>query len=198
MEKFDARKNKNTIRVMKFLGDAFREVATFAVLAVIIVVPIRLFIAQPFLVDGESMYPTFKNADYLIVDQLSYRMREPLRGEPIVFRYPKNPSVFYIKRIIGLPGETVSVDHGQVSVLKTNGETIVLEEPYVVAEDITYEGTTTLGEDQYFVMGDNRPRSSDSRYWGVLPKENIMGRAFIRVFPPTSFGVLPGNVTLPQ
>lgn len=171
---------------------ALKETVSLVVLAVIIVVPIRVFIAQPFVVDGLSMYPTFNNGDYLIIDELSYRFNEPARGDVVVFRYPNDPSVFYIKRIIGLPGESVSIDRGVVSVTQVNGETITLTEPYVVAEDATYSITSTLGEDQFFVMGDNRPKSSDSRIWGALPREDIIGRAFVRIFPLTDAATLPG------
>jgi len=183
---------------MRFIGSAFKEIVTFIVLAVLIVVPIRVFIAQPFVVEGASMHPTFESGDYLIVDQLSYRFEDPKRGDVIVFRYPNKPSVFYIKRIVGLPGETVAVERGIVTITRTDGTTLTLEETYVVAEDATYNQTTTLGPEQYFVMGDNRPKSSDSRSWGPLPKEDIMGRAFFRLLPPGDMGVLPGSVTVPQ
>ncbi|HYF29245.1 MAG TPA: signal peptidase I [Candidatus Paceibacterota bacterium] len=183
---------------MKFLGTAMKEILTFITLAVIIVIPIRLFVAQPFVVEGESMHPTFESGDYLIVDQLSYRFGSPKRGDPVVFRYPNDPSVFYIKRVIGLPGETVHIDKGKTSITKPDGTKLALNESYVVAEDATYTLDSTLGEDEYFVMGDNRPRSSDSRVWGPLPREDLMGRAFIRLLPPATAGVLPGAVTEPQ
>jgi signal peptidase I len=183
---------------MKFLGGTLREILTFVVLAIIIVVPIRIFVAQPFVVEGESMHPTFESGNYLIVDELSYRFSAPKRGEVIVFRYPNDPKVFYIKRIIGLPGETVHIDHGVATITKTDGSQITLTEPYVVNEDATYTESNTLGSDQYFVMGDNRPRSSDSRIWGPLPKKDIMGRAFLRLMPIPQFGVLPGNFASPQ
>ncbi len=183
---------------MRFIGSAFKEIVTFIVLAVLIVVPIRVFIAQPFVVEGASMHPTFESGDYLIVDQLSYRFDDPKRGDVIVFRYPNKPSIFYIKRIIGLPGETVDVTRGVVTITRTDGTTLTLDETYVVSEDATYNQTTTLGPEQYFVMGDNRPKSSDSRSWGPLPKEDIMGRAFFRLLPPGDMGVLPGSVTVPQ
>lgn len=183
---------------MNVLGTAFREILTFVVLAVIIVVPIRLFVAQPFVVEGESMYPTFESSDYLIVDQLTYRLSDPKRGDVVIFRYPNNEKVFYIKRVIGLPGETVHIKEGKTSVTKTDGTTIELDESYVVTEDATYTLDRALGADQYFVMGDNRPRSSDSRTWGPLPARDIMGRAYVRLLPMSTFGVLPGAVTEPQ
>src|SRR5665213_3288873 len=130
---------------MKFLESVLKEVVIFIVLAVVIVLPIRLFVAQPFVVDGESMHPTFENADYLIVDELTYHFEAPQRGDVIVFRYPGNPSIFYIKRIIGLPGETVHITNGTIMLTKTNGTNITLNEPYAVVDDATYSGTTTLG-----------------------------------------------------
>lgn len=183
---------------MNALGTALREILTFVVLAVIIVVPVRLFVAQPFIVEGESMYPTFEGGDYLIVDQFSYHFNEPKRGDVIVFRYPNDESVFYIKRVIGLPGETVHIEKGKTRIVRTDGSEITLDESYVVTEDATYTLERTLGTEQFFVMGDNRPRSSDSRTWGVLPKHDIMGRAYLRLLPLSDFDVLPGAVSIPQ
>jgi signal peptidase I len=179
-------------RAMRALGEAFKEIFAFVVLALVIVVPLRLFVAQPFSVQGDSMYPTFKDGDYLIVEEVSYYAKDPARGDVVVFRYPNNPKTFYIKRLIGLPGEKVTIVAGKTTITQTNGTVISLDEPYVVAEDATYTLETTLGTGQYFVMGDNRPRSSDSRVWGPLPEENIMGRAFLRLLPPGSIGVSPG------
>lgn len=183
---------------MKVLGTAFREILTFVILAIVIVVPIRLFVAQPFVVEGESMYPTFDSGDYLIVDQLSYRFNDPKRGDVVVFRYPNDEKVFYIKRIIGLPGETVHIEKGVTSVTKVDGARIELDESYVVSEDATYTLERTLGADQFFVMGDNRPKSSDSRTWGALPRHDLMGRAYIQLLPFDTIGVLPGSVSVPQ
>lgn len=179
---------------MKFFGGAVREILTFVVLAVVIVVPIRFFIAQPFVVEGESMHPTFEGGDYLVVDQFTYHFNDPKRGDVVIFRYPGDPSVFYIKRIIGLPGETVNVDRGRTSITKADGSTIILNETYVVAEDATYTVTTNLGDDEFFVMGDNRPRSSDSRVWGALPRHDVVGRAFIRLLPTAHASILPGSL----
>lgn len=183
---------------MKFLGTAMKEILTFIALAIVIVIPVRLFVAQPFVVEGESMYPTFDSGDYLIVDQLSYHLGEPKRGDVVVFRYPNDEDVFYIKRMIGLPGETVHIEKGVTSITKTDGTTITLDESYVVSEDATYTLDRSLGPDQYFVMGDNRPKSSDSRTWGVLPEKDLMGRAYIRLLPADELGVLPGAVSVPQ
>jgi signal peptidase I len=183
---------------MKFVEHAFKEIVMFVILAVLIVLPIRLFLAQPFVVEGESMHPTFENGDYLIVDELTYRFEAPKRGDVIVFRYPGNPSIFYIKRIIGLPGESVAISHGVVTVTKTDGTTLTLTEPYVKAEDASYATTTHLGTGEYYVLGDNRPNSSDSRVWGVLPAADIVGRPILRLLPPPELGVYPGAADDPQ
>lgn len=175
-----------------------REIFWLVLLAVLVVVPIRVFIAQPFVVEGLSMYPTFNDGDYLIIDEISYRLGDPERGDVVVFRYPNNPSVFYIKRIIGLPGETVRVDRGKVIVTRKDGAELTLEEDYVVAEDATYSGVSTLGPDQYFVLGDNRPKSSDSRVWGALPKSDLIGKAFVRILPVAAAAFSPGAALLPQ
>ncbi len=171
-----------------------KDLFTLAFLIIVVVIPIRLFVVSPFVVDGESMHPTFENLDYLIVDELIYAFKSPSRGEVIVFRYPQNPSVFYIKRIIGLPGETVSISKGVVSIKTITGETLTLNEPYVVVEDASYSREYTLGAGEYFVMGDNRPNSSDSRYWGPLPRKNIIGRVDVRLLPVSEIGLFPGSI----
>jgi signal peptidase I len=171
----------------------FAEMVRFALITLAIVLPIRLFIAEPFIVSGASMEPTFNTGDYLIIDQLSYRFEEPKRGEVIIFRYPKDPNKYFIKRIIGLPGETVVLDGNTITIKnKLNPEGFQLDQSYISYasnESLTHK----LGKDQYFVMGDNRPASSDSRVWGPLPTENIVGRAFVRLFPPSVISLLPGD-----
>jgi signal peptidase I len=169
------------------------EILNFALLALIVVLPIRMFVAQPFIVSGASMETTFSTGQYLIVDQVSYRFEEPRRGEVIIFRYPKDPSKFFIKRIIGIPGDTVTVKGNAVTI--TNAEQpegVTLEEPYILDMAPTNNITETLGEGEYFVMGDNRDASSDSRMWGVLQRDKIIGRAFLRLYPFTKAGIFPG------
>ena len=175
--------------------NSFIELLKFALIALIIVVPVRLFIAQPFIVSGASMKPTFDSGQYLIVDQLSYRLTEPKRGEVIIFRFPADPSKFYIKRIIGLPGETVTMEGSTITILdEHNPAGLVLSEPYLNSVNIRNDFlTTTLGEDEYFVLGDNRRASSDSRIWGSLKKELIVGKALIRLFPLNTIKILPGD-----
>lgn len=169
-----------------------KDLFTLVFLIVVVVIPIRTFIASPFIVDGDSMHPTFENLDYLIIDELIYNFKTPSRGEVIVFRYPNNPSVFYIKRVIGLPNETVSINRGAVTITTADGEKITLAEPYIVNEDATYTKNISLYPEEYFVMGDNRPNSSDSRIWGPLPKKDIIGRVDLRLLPIKNMGFSPG------
>ncbi len=172
----------------------FWEILRFTLIAIIVVLPIRWYIAQPFIVSGASMEQTFHNNEYLIVDQLTYRFREPERGEVVIFRYPHDPSKYFIKRVIGLPGETVSIENNAITITsKENPEGLVLEEPYI--GDVVTDGnqSITLAEEEYFVMGDNRGHSSDSRSWGALEKDKIVGRAWLRLFPPTELSFLPGS-----
>lgn len=173
--------------------NSFWEIFKFALLALVIVIPIRTFVAQPFIVSGSSMVPTFENNEYLIVDEISYRLHQPERGDVIVFRYPNDPSKFFIKRIIGLPRETLTIT-GQKITIKNSAhpEGLTLEEPYVKNES-TDERTVQIPDGQYFVMGDNRSASSDSRAWGTLPRKNIIGRAFLRILPVAEASVLPGD-----
>lgn len=176
----------------------FTELLKFILIAAVIVFPIRLFVAQPFIVSGASMDPTFRNGQYLIVDELSYRLQSPGRGDVIIFRYPKNPKEFFIKRIIGLPGETVSIRGNTITITEAGGKTAVLTEPYVINQGNGSTDSYPLRADEYFVMGDNRPESSDSRVWGVLPRDNIVGRAFARLLPLDAIGLFPGSLPTGQ
>ena len=170
------------------------EVVKFALISLIIVAPIRLFIASPFIVSGASMEPIFDTGHYLIVDQITYRFENPVRGDVIVFRYPKDPSKFFIKRIIGLPGETVNIARGAVSIVNTEFPGgMLLSESYIAFPK--YDTlSATLADNEYFVLGDNRRDSYDSRAWGALPREYITGRALIRLFPLTGIETFPGFV----
>lgn len=178
------------------------EIIRFTVLALLIVIPIRIFVAQPFIVQGASMEPTFKTGEYLIVDQLSYRFEEPQHGDVIIFRYPKDPSKFFIKRIIGVPGDIVTINRNVVTIKNaTNPDGYTLEEPYILDMRPDTVLTETLGEHEYFVMGDNRNASSDSRVWGVLRDDLIIGKALVRLLPVSTVGLLPGEfrqITTPE
>ncbi len=170
----------------------FKEIIKFIIIALIIIIPVRKFIAQPFIVSGPSMDPTFVTGQYLIVDRLSYRFQPPQRNDVIVFKYPNNPKIFYIKRIIGLPGETVSVNSGKVTITnKENPAGFELNEDYIAkTHRVSDTFTITLTDNDYFVMGDNRAESSDSRQWGPLDKKFIVGRPFFRLIP---LDILPGK-----
>jgi len=171
------------------------EIIRFSIIALIIVIPVRMFIAQPFIVSGASMQETFQSGEYLIVDQVSYRLHTPVRGDVVVFRYPKDPSKFFIKRVIGVPGDTVSIDGSVVRITNEQyPDGFVLNEPYIKSMRNGIVLEEKLGDREYFVMGDNRDQSSDSRVWGVLQEERIVGRAFVRLFPPQTFDYLPGEV----
>lgn len=159
------------------------ELVKIAVIALVIVLPIRYFLFQPFIVKGESMSPNFENGDYLIVDEISYRFSEPQRGDVIVFDYPKDTSQRFIKRIVGLPAETVQVQNGEVKIIKDGKEQILNESYLPQGLKTGNDVNTTLGDNEYFVMGDNRPYSFDSRQWGTVPKKDIIGKAFLRIFP---------------
>ena len=174
-----------------------KDLFTLALFIVIVVIPIRIFVISPFIVDGASMHPTFENLDYLIIDEILYDVTAPARGDVIVFRYPDNPSIFYIKRIIGLPNETVSINRGVVTITTAEGKNLTLAEPYIVNEDATYTKNVTLNAGEYFVMGDNRPNSSDSRIWGPLPRKDIIGRVDLRLLPLKEIGFFPGAVSYP-
>ncbi len=170
------------------------EIVRFSLIALLIVLPIRLFVAQPFIVSGASMEHTFSTGQYLIVDQLTYHFEEPKRGDVIIFRYPKDPSKFFIKRIIGIPGDVVTIEGRTVTITNaTHPEGLVLDESYVRDMKPSTTITETLGDEEYFVMGDNRDASSDSRAWGVLQRDKIIGRAFLRLFPLNEAGIFPGS-----
>lgn len=202
-----------SIETKKFL----KEIVKFALIALVIIVPIRTYVAEPFIVSGLSMFPTFNNAQYLIVDQLSYDFNNPKRGDVIIFKYPLDTSVYFIKRIIGLPGETVSSKDGIITITKPadssdtgmalltasststtspaiGTESFTLSEPYIAEDHRSYDDfTVTLDSTHYFVMGDNRNQSSDSRVWGSLDRSLIVGRPYFRLLPT---GILPGRVDL--
>lgn len=167
----------------KFLW-SFLEIFETVAIAVVAVFLIRTFIAQPFLVSGASMEPNFYDGDYLLVDELTYRFRKPERGEVIIFRYPQESSSYFIKRIIGLPGEKVVIEDGVVKII-TGNETKILDEVYVLRKGEIDYFEKTLASNEYFVMGDNRNFSFDSRTWGPLPETNIIGLVRLRLWPLT-------------
>ena len=173
-----------------------RELFNFALIIIFIVLPIRLFVAQPFVVVGSSMEPTFLNNDYLIVDEISYRLNEPKRGEVVIFKFKgeeDEKQKYFIKRIIGLPGETVDIKNGVVTIFNPeHPQGLLLNESYI-KEAPSNVMTITLTNEEYFVMGDNRGVSYDSRSWGPLEKDEIIGRAFLRLLPINEAAILPGS-----
>lgn len=165
------------------------ELVKIAIIAFVIVAPIRYFLFQPFIVSGASMAPNFATGDYLIIDEISYRFSAPQRGDVIVFDagfIPNYKGQRFIKRVIGLPGEIINIVNGEVRIAK-DGQTTILKENYLPADLETIgEVNVTLKSDQYFVLGDNRDYSYDSRMWGVLSKSDIIGKASLRLWPINS------------
>ncbi len=180
----------------------FKEFFKIAIIAIVIVIPFRMFIAEPFMVNGESMDPTFDSGHYLIVDRITYRFKAPERLDIIVFDYPKeavkyteNTNIYLIKRIIGLPGETLNIKDGKVTVInKEHPEGIIIPDNFVIDSHRTNENLDiTLGPTEYYVMGDNRANSLDSRKWGPLEEKYIVGRPILRLLPFSKIGILPGK-----
>ena len=174
-----------------------KETFTIVIICLVIVVAVRHYLIQPFFVNGKSMEPNFYDGEYLIVDEFSYRfLNKPSRGDVIVFRYPSNPSQFYIKRIIGLPNEKVAIENNQVIIY--NGwhpDGVILNESIYLAPEILTKSnglTYELEDDEYFVLGDNRNVSADSRFWGELDEDLIIGKAWIRAWPFDRFSVFGG------
>jgi signal peptidase I len=165
------------------------EIIKVVAIALVIIWPVRTFLIQPFYVKGQSMEPNFYNYEYLIVDELSYRFREPVRGEVVVLRDPRvnHRKQFFIKRIVGLPEEQVRIQDGNVMITNADHpEGFLLEEDYIPEETITASGgeTVTLKSGEYFVLGDNREHSYDSRYVGPFRRNEIIGRVWLRAWPP--------------
>lgn len=181
-----------------FLASVF-EILRIVILALIIVVPIRFFIFQPFLVQGQSMEPNFENGDYLIVDELTYKFKEPKRGEIVVFRVPQmgrervinifgfkfslKESPRFIKRVIGLPGETIEIADGKIKISNEKENFFLDESKYLPQNSTLGQFQISLGKDEYFVLGDNRSHSLDSRSVGPISKKSIIGRVILRLWP---------------
>lgn len=176
------KRNLKTEIIQKYIPFIW-EILKIFIIASAIVLPIRYFLFQPFIVKGDSMAPNFQSGDYLIVDELSYRFSEPQRGDVVVFRYPKDTAQRFIKRVIGLPSETVDIKNGSITISK-NGQSFVLTEAYLFSDLKTYgDAHAVLGTDEFFVLGDNREFSYDSRRWGSVPRKDIIGKAFFRILP---------------
>lgn len=184
------------------VGGFIMEIVKVFLLAFIIIFPVRVFLFQPFFVQGASMEPNFENNQYLIVNEFGYKktvadignttlftvnpFKEIQRQTVIVFRYPKNPTQFFIKRVIGLPGEKIQIKDGKVTIFNAeNPDGKVLDESAYLSSKVVTNGdmVINLKKDEYFVMGDNRMFSSDSRSWGPLPEEDVIGRVLLRAWP---------------
>jgi signal peptidase I len=188
------------------VGGIFWEITKVVLWVVLIIVPLRVFLVQPFFVQGASMEPNFEDKEYLIINELGYKktdvgfnygdkkvnffsvtpFKEFKRDDVVVFRYPKNPSTFYIKRVIGLPGEKIEISKGKVKIYnQENPDGFILDESGYLSpsEETTGEEVRQLSDEEYFVMGDNRKYSSDSRSWGPVPKYDVIGRVLLRAWP---------------
>ncbi|MFA7287077.1 MAG: signal peptidase I [Patescibacteria group bacterium] len=192
------RATKNTIdTTVRDLGDFFLELLKVVVLSLAIILPIRYYVVQPFYVKGASMEPTFLDNEYLLIDEITYQFSSPSRGQVVVFRYPRDPSQFFIKRVVGLPGETVHIEDGTVSVTNKTGQTEALAESYLAAFQVT-TGTydITVPESHYFLLGDNRTASLDSRFFGPVSEKYIIGRVWLRAWPFSRWTLFPNSIAI--
>ena len=197
-----ARKKRRFVRVFSPLsrarGFVDAPLLLYTVLAIGIALLVRFFVAAPYVVSGASMEPNFNDWNYLIVDRLTYDFSSPQRGDVIVFDLPQDTNRALIKRVIGLPGDTVVLSGTEPTVTiidAAHPDGFTLSEPYLDPSDLggASDMRITLRPDQYFVLGDNRRVSADSRLWGVLPRADIVGRVLLRLYPLNEINVLPGE-----
>lgn len=165
-------------------GNVTRELVETVLLTLVIFFMIRYAI-ENYRIEGESMEPNFHNGQFLLVSKINYLFGQPERGDVIIFRYPQNPKKNFIKRVIGLPGEKVEIRAGNVFV-----NNVRIPEPYPFHHADYDWGPVTVGADEYFVLGDNRPASSDSHSWGMMPAKNLIGKAWVSYWPPDEWGVV--------
>jgi len=201
--------NNNEEEAFYGVGSFLWEVVKVFFWALVIIVPIRIFLFQPFFVQGASMEPNFEDGDYLIINELGYKQtdigisnfhfftvnsfKDLQRGDVAVFRYPLNPSQFFIKRVIGLPGEKVKIEDSKITIYNNeNPNGFVLDEHKYLTGNVITNGVVNISLDgqKYFVLGDNRTASHDSRAWGALPKSDIVGKVLIRAWPVTKAEIL--------
>lgn len=173
------------------IGTFFLDIVETIVIALAIFVVMYLFLVQPHQVRGASMEPNFQNGEYLLTDKISYRFRDPQRGEVVIFKAPKNPEFDYIKRVVGLPGEHVKIEKGMIYINgKPLAEQYLPREPVFAGQFLQEGQEIILGREEYFVLGDNRNHSSDSRDWGTVTKDGIIGRALLRYWPIKEVGLI--------
>lgn len=183
------------LRIMTILAsDMFAELAVIVVGALIIASLMRFFVVEPFVVSGPSMSPTLEPGDYLVIDRFSYRFAAPERGDIIVFRYPLDTSSYFVKRIVGLPGETIEIGDGTISLVTEDGAKKQLLEGPFQSQGKRHDriSSVVLGADEYFVVGDNRDTSDDSRDWGPLRARYIVGRVTAQLLPLSDISITPG------
>lgn len=190
---YEPESQKKTVSFKDHVIDFFQTLVVFAAIGT----AIYWLVAQPHKVSGSSMFPNFKNGDYIITDKISYRLSDPKRGDIVVFKNPKDETQDFIKRILGVPGDRIKVQSGKIFL---NG--IELEEPYL-NNIVTNPGSflregeeKTVEAGHYITIGDNRPASSDSREWGQITREEIIGRVFFRYWPATEVGLYPAAYSL--
>ena len=188
------------LQLFRSIINFFLEIAETAILAILIFLALYLFLVRPHQIRGDSMLPNFRNGEYLLTEMVSYNLlkKEPQRGEVVVFRSPEQPNLDFIKRVIALPNEKVKLENGKVFIInQEHPEGFLLEEDYLKEGTVT-EGRRTIkdgevfstGDSGYVVMGDNRERSSDSREWGVIGKESIIGNVWLRYWPPEAVALI--------
>ena len=180
----------------KTTGEFLLEIVKVVIISLAIIIPIRSFLIQPFYVKGASMEPTFHDHQYLIINEISYRFNPIARGDVVVFRYPKDPQQYFIKRIIGLPGERVVVRDGKIKIYNDDFKNGVEISENMYLDTTLTMGTkdVVLGDDEFFVLGDNRDASLDSRSFGSVPKRLIVGKVWLRGYPFSQFKIF----TTPQ
>lgn len=180
------KKNSQPTSFWRSAGVFIFEVVKVVVISLVIIIPVRYYLIQPFYVKGASMEPNFHDYEYLIIDEVSYRLNQPQRGEVVVVRNPNERSQYFIKRIIGLPGETIEIKNGQVIIYNDDYPAgIELDESAYLLAEVKTQGRDylKLESDQYYLLGDNRTSSLDSRLFGPLSRDDIVGRTWIRAWP---------------
>ena len=170
------------------MNSTLRETIILFLIAVVTFVGLRLTI-QSYIVYGPSMQPNFEENQRIIVNKVVYGLHEPQRGDVIVFKPPFNETKNYIKRVIGLPGESVEVANGKTYIYKIDGTVLILDEPYEAEPSTRNYTKHTIPDNQYFVMGDNRNNSNDSRSGWMVPRDNIVGKAWLIIWPPATWGL---------
>lgn len=182
------------MELLKRVGTFFLDIIETIVIALAIFVVVYLFLVQPHQVKGQSMFPKFHDGEYILTNKVSYRLHPPQRGDVVVFKSPNNAEVDFIKRIVAVPSEQVKIMSGKVFI---NGSELD-ESNYLPADYVTNAGAfarenqeVTVPEEKYFVIGDNRGHSSDSREWGFVPIKDIVGKAWLRYWPIDRLGIVP-------